>query len=327
MNLIRTADWMRRLTVLADDERARLRHPEVTTEHLFLGLVSLGGPVTSALRGAGVTAEDVRRTFAAIHAERITGLGVHLGSADPHDPLTSENPIPPLSERGEVTFSDPALRLLKAIPHGAPGDATVALWTSLRADPLASVDTVLTRLGVDPVTVDTSVREYAERAPVETSPQARTGTWSSYQLFLAAPPDQVWALIADHSRWMEWNSSEHASATVLPDGAIEVHHPRRRRDGSLVGDGSPRALSHYREVRRLPEQLIEWQRTSPATDFRWLLQLVLSPAGAGTRLDLGYRYEFPGRKGLLRTISARVIAFTGSFYLRTKADDISRALG
>ncbi|WP_425309146.1 Clp protease N-terminal domain-containing protein [Ammonicoccus fulvus] len=216
MNLLRNAEWMRRLSVLADDERARQGHPDVATQHLLLGLVLLGGPVTSALREAGVTPEDVRRTFAAIHAERISGLGVHVTSADPHAP------IPPLSERGEVAFSERALRLLKSVSYGAPEGASVALWTSLRVDPLTGVDEVLNRLGVDPLAVDEAVRAYAEQAPDETGLRARPGT----------------------------------------------------------------------------------------------------------RLELGYRYDFPVRRGgLLRMVRARVIAFAGGFYLRGKADDISRALG
>lgn len=323
MKLLRNADWMRRLTVVADDERARQHHPEVDNQHLFLGLLALGGPVTRALADAGVTLDGARSTFAALHSDRIAGLGVRIPATDP------DAPIPPRSERGDPSFSPRAMRLLQAIPFGPSEQASLALWTALRADPSVEIDAVLTQLGADPVAVDGAARAYAETLPTEPSVRARAGTWSNYRVFVSAPSDEVWDLVADPERWMEWNASEHSSAEVLPDGVIEVHHPKRRRNGTTVRGDSPRALSHYEETQRVTGELIEWRRTSPGTEFSWLFQVALSPSAGGTLVELAYRYGFPdGRRGRLLGIAGRrLIAFTGGFYLRTKADDISRALG
>lgn len=327
MKLLTSADWMRRLTVLADDERARQHHPEVDCEHLFLALLSLGGPVTTALAEAGVTLDAARAELAVRHAERIAGLGITIEAPEPN------GPIPPYSARGQVDYSDRALSLMRSIPFDSGAAASLAAWKALRDEPSVDVDGLLARLGADADAIERSAAAHADDAATPTHGRKphRDGHWSEYRTFVTAPPDELWALISDPARWMEWNGSEHTSARVLDDGTVETRQSRRRRGGAdeeVSESESPREISHYTVLRSVPGQIIEWTRTSPGTDFRWLLQITATPEGSGMSVGLAYRYDFPaGRpRGPFKALGTRATRFFGRFYLRSKADDISRAL-
>ncbi len=76
--IMRTIKWFREMSVLAEDEQRRSGHPDIDTEHLFLALLSIGGPVTQALAGQGVTLSGAREAFADVHARRAAQLGVRV---------------------------------------------------------------------------------------------------------------------------------------------------------------------------------------------------------------------------------------------------------
>lgn len=310
-SLVRGWTWMREMTVLAEDERARQDHPAIDSEHLFLALVSSAGPVAHAFRAAGVTLPEARDALALLHAERLAALGVRLPA------LTARNaPIPPPIGRG-IRLTDRAERMLEAATR-APDHPDLGLLDNLRADQATDVDPVLHRLGVDPVALDGAARAYAQNP--EPTPDLGPEPASQHHTTIPVPADRVWGLVAEPSHWLEWNASEFASATVLPDGIIEAV-PRTVRRGR-----SPQRISHYRETRREPGRLLEWQRTGPRSAWRWTLQLVLAPRDGATALTLTYRYHPPALRRWLARVVLPIATRTGGFYLRTKAEDISRAL-
>lgn len=74
----RTVRWFRDMSVLAEDEQRRSGHPEIEVEHLFLALLSIGGPVTEALAEGGVALASAREAFANVHARHLVALGVEV---------------------------------------------------------------------------------------------------------------------------------------------------------------------------------------------------------------------------------------------------------
>jgi hypothetical protein len=78
----RFTDRARRVVVLAQDESRRLKHNYIGTEHILLGIVSLGdGVAAKALESLGIGLDPVRQ-----QVEEIVGVG--KGSQSGHIPFT-----------------------------------------------------------------------------------------------------------------------------------------------------------------------------------------------------------------------------------------------
>lgn len=135
---LRSMKWFREMSVLAEDEQRRSRHPEIDSEHLLLALVSIGGPVSDALAGRGVTLASTREAAERTHRERIAKLGISLPEETPRT-------IPVEPYRGEFRYrKELRTALEKAACQPQPD---VSLFRHLLQEPSGRVREVLQDLG------------------------------------------------------------------------------------------------------------------------------------------------------------------------------------
>ena len=147
---LRSMKWFREMSVLAEDEQRRSRHPEIDSEHLLLALVSIGGPVSDALAGRGVTLASTREAAERTHRERIAKLGISLPEETPRT-------IPVEPYRGEFRYrKELRTALEKAACQPQPD---VSLFRHLLQEPSGRVREALQDLGVAPESLDLPAAE------------------------------------------------------------------------------------------------------------------------------------------------------------------------
>lgn len=124
---------------------------------------------------------------------------------------------------------------------------------------------------------------------------------------IPAPPDRVWAVMADVERWPEWTSSV-TEVRRLDRGPLVV--------GSRARIRQPRLLPATWEVTELVQgRRFTWVTRSPGV--RVTAEHEVVPAGAGSRATLSVR--FAGPLGLL---VARVTRRLNQRYLQLEADGL-----
>lgn len=168
--IMQTMKWFREVSVLAEDEQRRSEHPEIDVEHLFLALVSIGGPVTDALARQGVTLGSAREAFERIHTHRLSRLGIRV----------SDNPvqrsIPESSARGGFVYRDGLRRILENAAKQREPD--VALFTELLAEPTGHIREAFATC------TSTSKRFSSPTPPPPSSRHSSDGRWSTGDLSL-----------------------------------------------------------------------------------------------------------------------------------------------
>lgn len=303
---------VRRIVSFAEDERHRQSHPAIDLDHIFLALLSVGGPVTTALRGRGVTLEGARAAVDGVRVDRAAGLGVSM------DVPASRGRPGPFDAPQQVDFTDRAREALTA-SYSTTTWPDVALWDAVLAEPTQLVHDALARLGVEPSTL-----EIPERDPEPSSPRSG-GRWSVSRSVIPADIDAVWGLVSDPERWMEWNSSELASAQVSEDGStistVMTAPPKRRVDPA-------RLVSEYRVTETSEGQSIQWLRTADAVGTRWHQRIDLAPVAGGTEVTMSYRAELPPtwKTRLIGGPFQAYIRWATRFMLERKLQDLTRAL-
>lgn len=154
--IMRTLKWFREMSILAEDEQRRSGHPEIDFEHLFLALVTIGGPVTDALAERAVTLTVAREAFEELHAHRLASLGVVRPSSE-----DSLRRIPEGTTRGGFVYSDGARKALELASNRPSQDS--ALFQTLVEEPSGHIREVLQRLGVNPDELVVRAGERAEK--------------------------------------------------------------------------------------------------------------------------------------------------------------------
>ena len=299
---LRSMKWFREMSVLAEDEQRRSRHPEIDSEHLLLALVSIGGPVSDALAGRGVTLASTREAVERTHRERIAKLGISLPEETPRT-------IPFEPSRGEFRYrKELRTALEKAACQPQPD---VSLFRHLLQEPSGRVREVLQDLGVAPESLDLPAAE-------TTAADAKF----TYRRFLASPPATVWALLSDPDRWLEWNDLSFTDAEVDPTGVVRAR---------------TRSSSQQRSEHRLtidePSVSLRWDVVLPerSRQVAQRLRITVSPHRSGTTLTLAMARPQPtGPRGLrywlLRPIARLIGPALARGVLRGRADNISRAI-
>lgn len=305
MKFLRVMKWFREISVLAEDEQRRWRHPEIDVEHLLLALVGIGGPVSHALAQRGVTLDAAREACETTHRQRVARLGVTL------PPSETAPRIPDDPGRGEFRYRHGVRPMLERAATAPRPD--VALFSALLKEPSGRISEVLSALDLDPESLEFGD---AEQPP----PEARF----TYRRFVAAPPEQVWALLSDPKRWLEWNDVTHARAEVDSSGTVHAS-PRGKADTGT---------EHTLRVTE-PSRSLTWEtafvRDGKRISQRMGIDIDVAPrqTGSDVLLTLG-RTERQGGWGLrgwlMRPIARLVAPFLVRGHLRGRADNISRAL-
>ncbi|GAB2516590.1 Clp amino terminal domain protein [Corynebacterium atrinae] len=311
-NLYKAMKNFRELAVLAEEEQRRSRHPEIDVEHLFLALLGIGGPVTEALAQRGVTIPTARSAIEKVHADRIASLGLSLPISPEQHRIPPNVPGRPWAFRAGVRDM-----LLDAQDHPQPD---VALFSSLVSEPTGVVSVALQSMGIQP-------GELSFPAKSGEPTDGIGGRADTYRRFVPASPEDVWSLLANADRWLEWNDVEFERIEKADFGALRAF-PRAKALG--------RAVTAEVIVRRYePPRLIEWERTFPevAASGIYILRISLTPAGvSGTDMTLSYFTQAGsrGQKGIGHLVMRPFLQLLRPFalrnHLRNTADNISQAL-
>jgi uncharacterized protein YndB with AHSA1/START domain len=318
--ILRIIKWFREVSVLAEDEQRRSDHPEIDVEHLFLALLSIGGPVTDLLAERGVTLAAGRAAFERIHARRLSGIGVSIpgrGGADRR--------IPAGNTRGGFVYRAGVRKMLEDAANAPAQD--IALFHALLDEPSGDAREVLRELGVEPDT-------FGLAAATEPATATRSKSATEYQRFVGEGPATVWALVSDPDRWLEWNEFEFDRAEMTDSGVIRAHARERHLDGKPAQLKPEFSVSEFVVSRFEPPRLIQWERSFPGADTPGTqsLRLSLTPQKSGTDLTVSFVQTGPvaGRRtlasSLLRPLARLLHPFLVRAHLRGKADNISRAL-
>ena len=124
---------------------------------------------------------------------------------------------------------------------------------------------------------------------------------------IPAPPEQVWAVIADVERWPEWTPSV-TEIRRLDRGPLVV--------GSRARIRQPRLLPATWEVTELVQgRGFTWVTRSPGVQV--MAQHEVVPLGSGSRATLSVRFAGP-----LAALVARMTKGLNQRYLQLEADGL-----
>lgn len=207
-------------------EAARLRHPEIDLDHLYLGLLAQGGTAAQLLGRSGITLASAREAVRDLTAAELAGSGI--------DARTELQPPPRSTAQlhrgavGDIPLSQRARELA-----GTARSVRTSLMTlrALLDEPSGRVPHLLTRNGVDPDAVRTGTAvegdDRGSAEPVEADPALlpRPRCAVRYRQYVSAAPADVADVIADPDVLTTW--------AVRPEDVVQ-------RDGQEVRTRSGR---------------------------------------------------------------------------------------
>lgn len=308
-----TMKWFREMSVLAEGEQRAAGHPDIDVEHLFLALLSVGGPVTDALASERISLERARNVFADIHSRRIEALGIRLPTAD-----EGGRRLPDDAGRGEFRYRPGVRRMLEDASAHARPDA--ALFATLVAEPSGHVREALRELVVEPDAIMASIQVGSAAEPA-TEP-------FEYRRFVPAALEEVWALVSNPSRWLEWNNFDFERAEVAGVGEIRAYVGERGAHRRTSRVKPAFRVATFSVTRCEPRRLIQWDGSYPQGGRPGpRLRIGLRSQGSGTELTLALiptRDAGPG--GPLRWAARAMRSPLARAHLRGRADNLSNAL-
>jgi len=233
-----------------------------------------------------------------------------------------------------IDWSPRALKLMRSLPSYSDD---LPLFQALLDEPSKLTLQVLQTLGVD----EAAARAAAAAPPTPTVPagrqptsragsEERDGSWRTvtHTGFAPAPPAEVWALVTDPARRVEWDSLTVAAAQPVGTDVVELTARTSAADGRRIRVPANRVRMRQTVVDQTPHH-IEWEITWPdvANSTALRLAIWLEPVAGGTRLELRNRWR-PRRDlgGLLRTPLLPLVRFGMQQQLLHRAAGISRAV-
>lgn len=315
--------WLsQQVTVAASEECARLGHPQIDVEHLLLALLLTESNAGRRLRDLGIGIDQARVAVTRVHQERVASLGVDVPPALPGRMDSAA--------AGGIEWSPRALRLMKSLPTTSD---SLPLLKALLDEPSGLTLQIIRTLGVDETAAHAAATK--QHAP-PTAGAARESAgvkergWRSvrHDAFAPAPPAQVWALIADPVRRLEWDSLLVASVQPVGEGVVELMASTTAPDGLRVRT-RPKQVRMCQTTVERGHQRIEWETTWPDVTHSPVLRLriVLEPVAGGTRVRLTSRWRRrPGLGGFLRIPLLPLVKFGMTQQLVNRAAGISRAV-
>ncbi|MFT4295091.1 MAG: Clp protease N-terminal domain-containing protein [Micropruina sp.] len=233
MSTLLTSRW----TGAAHLEAARTRTAEIDVDHLYLGLLAVGGKAARVLGRHGVSLTSARQRVQESLADDLSALGLD-GAAD-------VLPSPRAARDLDFTEWRATGRATDLVNHAKLKDGTGAALSALIAEPSGVVRRLLLADGVDP---DELTFELAA-APSEPDAVERVAAdpgllpppaWAQrIRHYLSSPSDAVADAIADPDLLATW-AYDPKQAQVSDDGetirhsrgrksmTLRVHHTRRR---------------------------------------------------------------------------------------------------
>lgn len=268
-----------RLAITAAEEAQRFGHPAVDVEHVFLALLVSQTDAGRLLRALGVGLDEARQAVQAEHAARVAALGIR-------DVPMSPRAIP-AGGPGDIEWNERTLTLFSQ--SGGDGTGTVLL-RSLVADQGGFVAAVLERLDTDPAQVLRAAEETHSRNTPDSSTdlidEDVTSRSATYDVFIPAPREEVWALLDDPERRPEWDNA------IVSMEAIGAGRWTGRTPAKLSGTRwrVPRRVQvrQITLVAREEHRMLEWETAFPHVRRRTKerTRVVLGDQPGGTQLCL-----------------------------------------
>lgn len=240
MSMVLTSRW----TGAAHFEAARTGLAEIDVDHLYLGLLAIGGQAARTLGAHGVSLTSARRRVRESLADDLSALGLDA----------AETVLPPPKAARELDFADwratgRAHEVVVAQAKGRGG--TCSALIALIAEPSGVVRRLLRADSVDPDAVGAELAaaprepDAAERVAADAGllpPPARAARIRHY---LSAPPGAVGDAVADPALLAAW-AYDPEKSEVGADGetirhsrgrrqlTVRIHHTRRPDAGADV---------------------------------------------------------------------------------------------
>lgn len=201
-------------------EAARLRHPEIDLDHLYLGLIAQGGNAAQVLGAHGLTLTSAREAVRDLSADELAGLGIDVrtlrqppprGTAQLHHGAVGDIP---LSERArEFAVTARSVRTNLATLHALLDEPSgrvrrLLIWDG--ADPDAVLRTAAQREGSD--------RGFAELVEADPDLLPRPHRAVRYRQYVSAAPLDVAEVIADPEVLTSW--AVESEDVVRGDGQV-----------------------------------------------------------------------------------------------------------
>lgn len=282
----RYATTTQSLSLAAMEEASRRGLRTADLDDLFLALVLDDQSAGRALRNLGITITSARAAVEAHHEEQLASLGI-----------TTELPVPGtivFHETGGYEWSKRASDLIaRSAGKRRTGDAAAVL-RELLEEPSGLVEDLLRRLGTPPAAI---LEELDRSEPVrpdrrQRGPRRSGEITSSTGAFAFAPIEDVWALLADPGRIIEWEPAigvvDETGQPPLP-GMTWMGHTHTVRP-----DGKPLKVNEKFRRRRI--ELVEaehgariaWRFSWPDTDKARpvLTTFHLTPSTGGTEVTI-----------------------------------------
>ncbi len=194
-------------------EAARVRAPEVDIEHLYLGLIAVGGAAAALLGRHGVTLASARQRMREAQAEDLASLGIDV--ADLPSPIHF------------LQLGDPAWKSTAradALIKTAKTTDTYQLLVALLQEPSGTVRRLVHADGVVPQSLVPELKEGAddpyapEKVKLDATLLPPPGRAYRLRRFVSAPADFVADALADPSTLALW--AYDPTASQVSDGGL-----------------------------------------------------------------------------------------------------------
>lgn len=275
------------ISITAKEEASRYDLPQVDVDHLLLALLVGGGSAGELLRGQGLTLDAARRATEQVRAQHVARLGIVVPAVQPR-PIRDPS-------LGEIDWTRRALNVVR----GNDDRGELGLLAGLLDEPSGLVLEVLAEAGVHLGALRarlTDRRAASGPAPVAASDRDWPGVTRTG--FAPASVTEVWALVSDLARRVEWDDTVRSVQRVGPD-VWETEVTSSRPDGRPARRRPGYTRARHRRTAYEPEELVEWEITLPELRKRWpprhRLGIRLRPATGGTALEL--TLSWPRRTG------------------------------
>ena len=279
MSMLLVSRW----TGAAHLEAARTRTTEIDVDHLYLGLLAVGGQAARILGRHGVSLTSARRRVRESLTDDLSALGL--------DAATDILPPPRAARDLDFTEWRATGRAHDLVNHVKLREGTCAALATLVAEPSGVVRRLLVTDGVDPdaltaelaaATDEPDAVERVEVDPTLLPPPARATRLRHY---LSSSPGEVADAIADPALLAAW-----------------AYDPRK----SEAGDGGE-TIRHVRGRRVLTVRIHHIRRREGDADVvTWVHEMVDGPhAGQPLRYDRFAILPAPGGSELVHTAGQR----------------------
>ncbi len=268
-------------------EAARDRSGEIDLDHLYLGLITLGGSAAQLLGRHGISLASARRRV----QERRLGEGVSGQAPD-------AAALPPLTigELGEGPWKATA-RASDLIASAGKAPDTFGMLVALLQEPTGTVRGLVGADGVLPQSLVPELKQGADdqyaagRVPVDTTILPRPARAHRIHFFVSAPPSRVADALADPATLALWALDP--ARSELSDGGETVRHRRGGRTLTL-------RYHHKRAV------------TDGVDSVTWIAEMLDAPhAGEALMYDTFTCVPAPGGTDLIRTEGRRRFGVVG----------------